>query len=182
MKKIIFGILFFSTVSVFSQDKLITRTGFIQFVSADAAFDNVKAQNSDVTCVLNTKTGEIASLALVKQFKFKIALMEEHFNETYVESDTYPKAVFKGLIENFDIKQLTATPKDFTLNGTLELHGKTVPIKTKLQIKKTAAEIQITGQFMVISTDFNMKIPSLGKKSITNGIDTSVKFVLPTTK
>ena len=182
MKKIIFGIVLFITVSVFAQDKLITRTGTIQFASADQAFDNVKAQNNDVTCVLNTKTGEIASLALVKQFKFKIALMEEHFNETYVESDTYPKAVFKGLIENFDIKQLSAVPKDFALNGTLELHGKTVPIKTKLQIKKTAAEIQITGQFMVISTDFNMKIPSVGKKNIKNGIDTSVKFVLTAKK
>ena len=170
------------SISAFAQDKLITRTGTIEFISADAAFDNVKAQNNDVTCVLNSKTGEIAALALVKQFKFKIALMEEHFNETYVESNTYPKAVFKGIIENFDIKQLSATVKDFVLNGTLELHGKVVPIKTKLQIKKLSSEIQISSQFTIISTDFNIKIPSVGKKNITNGIDTSVKFVLSASK
>jgi polyisoprenoid-binding protein YceI len=108
--------------------------------------------------------------------------MEEHFNETYVESNTYPKAVFKGLIENFDVKQLSATVKDFVLNGTLELHGKVVPIKTKLQIKKLGSEIQISSQFTIISTDFNIKIPSVGKKNITNGIDTSVKFVLSASK
>ena len=78
-----------------SQNKYITREGIIEFESQIETFEPIKAKQNSVTSVFNADTGQIAVLALVKGFRFKNALMEEHFNENYVESDTYPKTTFK---------------------------------------------------------------------------------------
>src|SRR5688500_14963512 len=78
-----------------SAQKMITKTGKVTFEASVPSFEEVKATHDAVTCVLNPATGEIASLALIKGFRFKIALMEEHFNENYIESNKYPKATFK---------------------------------------------------------------------------------------
>ena len=90
----------------FSQDKKSTKTGEITFEASVPSFEEVKATNKGVSCILNTQTGEIAALTLVKSFKFKAPLMEEHFNENYMESSTYPKATFKGKILKFDAEKV----------------------------------------------------------------------------
>ena len=90
----------------FSQNKYITREGIIEFESQIETFEPIKAKQNSVTSVFNADTGEIAVLALVKGFRFKNALMEEHFNENYVESDTYPKTTFKGKILDFSINSI----------------------------------------------------------------------------
>ena len=105
MKKISLYLVLLIGIAGFSQSKLITKTGKITFEASVPAFEEVKAKNESVTCILNTENGEIATLALIKGFRFKIALMEEHFNENYIESDRYPKATFKGKIDDF--KMLT---------------------------------------------------------------------------
>ena len=103
MKKIFLTITLFASLTLLAQDKMITKTGKITFEASVPAFEEVKAKNDGVTCVLNAKTGEIASLALIKGFRFKLALMEEHFNENYINSDSYPKSTFKGKIENLGL-------------------------------------------------------------------------------
>ena len=103
MKTKILSLLIVISLSSFAQTKMFTKSGKISFEASVPAFEEVKAKNESVTCVLNPSTGEIASLALIKGFRFKVALMEEHFNENYIESDTYPKAIFKGKIDNFDV-------------------------------------------------------------------------------
>ena len=79
MKKI-YLLLFLSFGYTQAQEKLITKSGKITFKASVPSFEEVKATNESSSCVLNTTTGEIASLALMKGFRFKIALMEEHFN------------------------------------------------------------------------------------------------------
>ena len=103
MKKIFLVQLFLLTTISFAQDRVITKNGKVTFEASVPSFEEVKAKNESVTCVINSQTGEIASLILVKGFRFKTALMEEHFNENYIESDKYPKATFKGKIENYKI-------------------------------------------------------------------------------
>ena len=170
--------ILFLSFSIIAQEKMITKNGTISFEASVPAFEEVKAKNTGVSCVLNTKTGEIASLALMKGFKFKVALMEEHFNENYVESDRFPKAIFKGKIEGFDTSLITAAPKDFVLNGKLELHGKSVPIKTIAKISKSAAGINLNTTFSVNASDFNIAIPSVVKSKVSNKINIQVASVL----
>ena len=178
MKKIFFYGLLLATITSFSQTKLVTKTGKITFEASVPAFEEVKAKNESVTCILNPATGEIASLALMKGFRFKVALMEEHFNENYVESDKYPKATFKGKIDNFDSSKLTATAKDYTIKGKLELHGKAKDITLTAKIKKTDNGIEIDSNFTVNTDDFDIEIPSVVSKKLTKKVAVNLDFTL----
>lgn len=170
--------LFILANTGFAQDKMLTKTGKITFEASVPAFEEVKAKNEGVTCVLNTKTGDIASLALIKGFKFKLALMEEHFNENYLNSDTYPKSTFKGKIENFDINSVTTTAKEYTLKGKLELHGKTNDLTTTAKIRKTDNGLEIIASFNVNASDYNIEIPSVVKKKVSNKVNVRTEFLL----
>ena len=74
-----------------SQDTFLTKTGYVSFFS-QSLVEDIKAENNQGVSIINTKTGEIAIQVLMRSFKFEKALMQEHFNENYVESDKYPKA------------------------------------------------------------------------------------------
>ncbi|MFC4738521.1 YceI family protein [Flavobacterium ponti] len=175
MKKIIIALFYVLNVSIcMSQEKMISKSAVVTFEASVPSFEEVKATNSNVTFVLNTKTGEIASLALMKGFRFKVALMEEHFNENYIESDKYPKAIFRGKIEGFDVNALTDTSKDFVINGKLELHGKTVAIKTNAKMSKSSSGISLQSNLSVNASDFDISIPSVVKNKVSNKINISI--------
>jgi hypothetical protein len=180
MKRIIVvsAIMIFIGFKTFSQDKKITKTGTITFEASVPSFEEVKAKNEAVTCVLNTKTGEIASLVLMKGFRFKIALMEEHFNENYIESDKYPKATFEGVIQGFNINIIGTTPKEFKMNGKLELHGKSIEIKTVVTLRKINDALEIIADFNVNSDDFNIEISKILTKKVSKIVNIKANFLL----
>lgn len=178
MKKIfLFFAVIFST-SLFAQDKIVTKNGSLSFEASVPSFEEVKAKNDGVTFIINTKTGEIASLALVKGFRFKVALMEEHFNENYVESDKYPKSTFKGKIENFDYSKLTSEGKTYTIKGTLELHGKSKEITITATLKKVASGVDLNSSFYVNTDDFDIKIPSVVSKKVSKKVNVKIDATL----
>lgn len=162
----------------FAQDKKITRTGQIIFEASVPSFEKVKAKNKIVTCILNIKTGEIASLALMKGFRFKIALMEEHFNEYYVESDNYPKATFKGIIEGFNWNIIGTSPKEFKMNGRLELHGKSKKINTTVFLRKVDDGLEIISDFNVNPEDFNIEIPKIISHKVAKVVNIKTIFLV----
>lgn len=178
MKKIIVIVILSLSNWAIAQEKMIGKSGVITFEASVPSFEEVKATNKSVTVVLNPSTGEIASLALMKGFRFKVALMEEHFNENYIESDQYPKAVFRGKLENFDLNNLTATPKDFTVNGKLELHGKSLPVKAVVKVSKFASGITLVSNFSVNASDFSIEIPTVVKSKVSNKINIQLNAVL----
>ncbi|WP_026710892.1 YceI family protein [Flavobacterium filum] len=178
MKKNLTLLLLVITVSAFAQDKMITKTGKITFEASVPSFEEVKATNESVSCVLNTKTGEIAALALQKFFRFRIALMEEHYNENYVESDKFPKATFKGIIEKFSATNLDKNGKDYTIKGTLELHGKTKEIQITAKISKTDKGIEIKSDFAVNADDFAIEIPSIVSKKVSKKVNIKLDFTV----
>ena len=163
---------------IFSQEKMITKSGTIIFDASFPSFDEVKGTNSNVTFVLNPATGEIASLAIMKGFLFKIALMEEHFNESYMETDQYPKAIFRGLIEGFDVNQLTGDYKDYIIKGKLELHGKTKDINANAKIRKIGPRITLLSNFSVSTSDFSVAVPSLIKYKLASEVNIKLSAVL----
>lgn len=178
MKNLFLICLLISVSSAFAQEKLVTKNGKITFEASVPSFEEVKAKNENVTCILNTKTGEIASLALIKGFKFQIALMEEHFNENYMESTRFPKATFKGTIKNFNLSELTAVPKEYVISGKLEIHGKVKDISTTAKIKKTDKGVEIDTNFSVNASDFDIAIPSVVKNKVSNKINIANLFLL----
>jgi hypothetical protein len=160
------------------QEKKITKTGNISFEASVPAFEEIKAKNNAVTCIMNTNNGEIAVLALMKGFRFKIALMEEHFNESYIESSKFPKATFKGKIDNFDVSKLTSTFKDYTIKGKLEVHGKSKDLASIAKIKKIGSDIEIKTAFIVDVADFDIEIPSVVSKKVAKKVTLNCNFLL----
>ena len=102
--KFLIGAILLSS-SLFAQDKYFTKTGKISFFSK-AIIENIEAHNRSVTCVLDTKTGNLQFSVPIKGFEFEKALMQEHFNENYAESDKFPKSTFKGTITDISTVNL----------------------------------------------------------------------------
>ena len=178
MKSILISFIVLVSLNSFAQNKMVTKTGKITFEASVPAFEEVKAKNESVTCILNPTTGDIAALALMKSFRFKVALMEEHFNENYMESDTYPKATFKGKIQDFDFSKLTATAKDYTIKGKLEMHGKTKDITITAHIKKSGDGIEIDSDFSLNTDDFGIEIPSVVSKKLSKKVAVKLNATL----
>ena len=159
----------------YAQEKYWSRSGTLTFEASMPAFEEVKATNENVTAILNSTDGSFASLALVKGFRFKNALMEEHFNESYIESSRFPKAIFRGNIMNFDVQNLN---KSYPLRGTLELHGKTNPVAVKINIFKDGNDFNCSGEFTVSATDYDIEIPKIVHNKVSDEVHIKFDFQL----
>ncbi len=175
-KMILLLVLCMITCQSFGQ-KYFTKTGTLNFEASVPAFEPVKASHSTTTAILDIATGKIAVLALVKGFRFKNALMEEHFNENYMDSDTYPKATFNGIIDGFSIDDLDVA-KDYTVRGELNIHGKTKKIETTLTLAQVDDRLTLQTSFTAIPADFNIEIPGIVKEKISDKIRVSGNFEL----
>ncbi len=161
-----------------AQNKYVDKAGYLKFEASEKLFEPVEAINKSVTAVLNADTGQFASLALVVGFRFKNSLMEEHFNENYIESETYPKAIFNGTLIDFDLSNLTNNPTEVMVDGKLELHGKEKEVKTLVSLQKLNGAIVMKGGFTVTPSDFDIEIPSIVKNKIAKEVIVSLNFNL----
>lgn len=181
--KSIFALLIVSIVSlntICSQERFVTKTGEIKFEASIPSFEEVKAKNENVSAILNANSGEFASLALVKGFRFKMALMEEHFNENYMESSKYPKATFKGKIKDFDVANLTSEERQYLIIGSVSMHGESKSIELPLMLRKVEDCIEISLDFTLNPADFSIKIPKVVSNKISEEVNVSVTYKLKT--
>ena len=153
-----------------AQPKYFTKSGKISFYSK-SPMENIEAVNNKVVSVWDVSTGQLEFAVLMKGFEFAKALMQEHFNENYVESDKYPKAVFKGMIENSKTLSLTADNSvTVSVNGYLSMHGITNPVKTTGVITVRNGIISATSKFSVALADYGITIPSIVAGKINKNI------------
>ena len=152
----------------------------MKFESAfQGALKEIAATNKSVSCIFDKSNGDFVAQAQVKAFKFKIPLMEDHFNENYIESTTYPKADFKGKIVGFDVSKLTANkPLTYDLEGNLTLHGVTNKLKTKITLTLVGTKITATSNFSISNAANKIDIPSLVRKKVTDEVKMELNFVL----
>ena len=167
----------FGLTSGNAQDKYFTTNGTITFESSVPSFEEVKATNSKVSAVLRSD-GSFASLVLIKGFRFKIALMEEHFNESYIESQKFPKSSFSGKIKDFSIDKLTAEYQEFELEGKLTLRKISQSIATKCMVKIEGNTISLSADFKTKPELYGIEIPSIVRKKIAEYVDVSATFEL----
>lgn len=167
-----------ATFGVQAQDKYIDRNGTIIFEASEALFEEVKATHESATVIFNAENNQIAALALVKGFHFKNSLMEEHFNENYIESESYPKATFKGELLDLDPNALDENSTEVNVKGVLELHGKQKEIQTALNAQKVGDIISITGEFKVTPADFDIEIPKIVRNKIAKEVHVKMDFKL----
>lgn len=177
MKNILFTFLVFLSLQLAAQEKYYTKSGSLTFESSVASFEEVKATNSKVTAILKDD-GTIAVLALIKGFRFKIALMEEHFNENFIESNSYPTAKFSGKINDFSINDLSQKNKKISIVGKLILRETVKEIMAIAHIKMIDNRIYIQADFKATPKDFNIKIPAIVRKKIAKEVTVSIAFEL----
>ena len=179
MKKtiLIFFALTFCALSTIEAQKFFTRDGKVSFES-DAPLEKIEAKNSNATSVLDTESGKLEFAVLVKAFQFEKALMQEHFNENYMDSDKFPKAVFKGKIEGFDFEKLNSKEKEFKIAGTMTIKGKSKAVETIAKIKFVNNHIFAVSEFVVQPEDFGIKIPSIVRNKVAKDVKISFEYEL----
>lgn len=173
--KIILFVLFLTAVfHVHAQEQYFTRQGYVSFYS-HTPVEDIKADNNQVLSILDFDAGEIAISMLMKSFTFEKALMQEHFNENYVESDKYPKAFFSGKITNLDaIKNGDVTVA--VIHGDLTIKDATHPTIIESRISLEPNGIVLRGKFMVTVADYNIKIPAIVRRNIAREVEVSFHF------
>jgi hypothetical protein len=157
--------------------KYITNTGKASFYSS-APIENIEALNSKVTSILDTDNGDIVFSMLIKDFVFEKSLMQEHFNENYMDSDKYPKSTFKGKITNLaEIKFEQNGKYNATIEGELFIHNvtKTVKITGTMEVKE--GKIFAKAKFPVRVKEYNVDIPKLVFQNIAEVVEVTVEMV-----
>ena len=164
------------TNTAFAQTKLFTKTGSISFKSK-TAIQNIEAVNTKVLSVWETVSGNIEFSLLIKGFQFEKALMQEHFNENYMESDKYPKATFKGVVENSSTISLTDDKIiSAKVNGMLTMHGISKQISIPVTIKIKNKEVSASTNFAVLLDDYNIKVPAVVADNISKKINIQINI------
>jgi hypothetical protein len=178
MKRTTLFMLLFTAFSILAQDKFKTTTAIVNFEASVPLFEEVKAVNKLGTIVLEPHTSALTCIVIIKDFRFKMDLMEEHFNDNYIESHRYPKAVFKGKIEKFDLKDINEIEKEYEVKGKLYLHGKSKIITVKVLIKRVPEGIQIVSNFPISVSDFNIEIPYVVANKISKTVYTDLSGIM----
>ena len=173
-KSILILSLVLCNLIVNAQGKFFTRTGHISFFS-EAPLENIEAHNNQATSILNTDNGEIVFSVLMKGFEFEKALMQEHFNESYVHSDKYPKASFKGQIDDYSKIDLSKDGEyEVTVSGELEIHGEKKNYTANGKLVRKGDRIKADSKFNVKVADHGVKIPAGKAENISNEIEITV--------
>jgi polyisoprenoid-binding protein YceI len=170
--------IFFLSCLVFQgkAQLFLTNTGESSFFS-ETPIENIVAVNKEVASIINVSSGEIAVKIRNVSFHFPNKLMEEHFNENYMESSKFPNAMFKGKIqEKIDFKK--EGTYEVTAKGILEMHGvkKEKVLKGKLTIGKD--QLTLICDFDVKLVDYKIDVPTLVLAKIAESINIKNKFVL----
>jgi polyisoprenoid-binding protein YceI len=157
-----------------AQDKYFTKTGRISFFS-EAPLEDIEAINHTAAAVLDAKSGVVAFSVLMKGFEFDKALMQEHFNENYVDSDQFPKGEFRGNItNNGEINYGKEGSYAARVKGKLTIHGVTRDIETTGTVRVEKDGLRSISSFNIRLSDYNVRIPSLVKDKISNVVKISV--------
>ncbi len=174
--KYIFIILFsFLSINQAGQDLYVSKNARITFFSS-ALIEDIKAETTAGVSVFNAATNELDFSVAISSFQFEKAFMQQHFNSDYMESDKYPRALFKGkLLEHVDVTKDGTYPVN--ARGELTVHGitQTRTIAGILVVKNGV--ISMTSEFMVKCADHHIDIPQILFYHIAEVIKVNVSAV-----
>ena len=169
MNKILFIFLLLSAHTALAQ-KYKSTEGTVKFYSAEI-LEDITAINKNVKSAFDSESGQIVFSVIITGFEFHKSLMQEHFNEKYLESEKYPKSTFNGTISAFEINKMNA---DVEAEGVLEIHG----VKNKIKVRGTldfiGEKMMIHTVFMVKLVDYKIIVPRLMFQKIAEEIEVTV--------
>ena len=179
MKKLLFVVFIIMLLSInVNAQKFVTKNGFIKFYS-ESPMEKIEATNRVVNSALDGSTGDFVFMVLMKSFVFEKALMQEHFNENYVESDKFPNATFLGKVTN--LKEVNFS-KDgtypVTIDGKLTIHGVTKVVTEKGTFEIKEGKVLGKAKFNALLSDYKISIPGAVANNISKTIEITVDIVL----
>jgi hypothetical protein len=162
----------FNSVGIFAQ-KFVAEKSFVSFFS-HATIEDITAKNTKASSIFNSENGEIVYSIPIKDFQFVKSLMQEHFNEKYMDTEKFPKSTFQGKIVGFQqvdgIQQVRA-------EGKLTIHGVTKDIDQPGTIEIQGKKIQMKSKFMITLADYNITRPQLLWQNIAEEVEVTVEFL-----
>jgi polyisoprenoid-binding protein YceI len=153
-----------------------TASGQTSFHSSTPAED-INAVNKKTQAILNTTTGEIAVLMNMRDFDFPNELMEEHFNENYIESVKYPRATFKGKLDQ-PVNITQNGRNELAATGTFTVHGVSQPRTLKGTLVVKDGKLQLDSEFEVALVDHKIEVPKIVFVKIAQIIQVKASYTL----
>jgi len=161
-----------------SAQRYLTKNGHIKFYS-ETPMETIEANNQQVNSALDISTGDFVFKVLMKSFEFEKALMQEHFNENYVESDKFPNTTFKGKILKISGYDLTSEGTyEVEVEGDLTMHGVTKKVTEKGTLSVSDNGIEGKAVFIVKPEDYKIKIPKTVVDNIAEELEVTVHVKL----
>lgn len=177
MNKLILPLIFFLSVLKMGlgqiPGQIITKQGQVSFFS-HTSVEAIEATNNQVLSIVDFSSKEVAVSMLMRAFVFKKALMQEHFNESYIESDIFPKCSFEGKI--IDYEEPAPEVQTKLIKGTITMHGVSKELDIKTKIENGTNGMAFTGTFNLEVADFKIKIPPIVAGNISKTIEVNFRF------
>jgi hypothetical protein len=174
---ILIALTFGMVISGYTQ-AYVTKNGMIRFYS-EAKLEKIEAVNRQVNVAFMPPTGDFFFKVLIKSFNFEKALMQEHFNENYLESAKFPEATFLGKVTNhaeIDCKKDGVYPA--AVEGKLTIHGQTKPVKLNGNIEVKGGLLTARAKFNILLEDYNISVPNTVVNNISKTIEITVEATM----
>lgn len=177
MKKVFLSLIILASIQTLAQ-KYFTKTGTIIF-NSKSPVEKIEGVNKATACLLDSKTGAIDFIVQIKSFVFDKQLMQEHFNENYLESDKFPKANFKGTITNLaSINFAKDGEYNAEVAGKMTMHGVTKDVKFTGKITVKGGKVIITSNQVLLLEDYKIAIPNAVKDKVSKDVKIAVNTTL----
>ncbi len=173
MKILLSIILFFCVCSPTLAQTYKSVQSWISFFS-DAPVEDIEAINTKGKSAMNIGNGEIVFSIPIRGFEFHKSLMQQHFNENYLETDRHPNATFKGRITGYDTLNRAWQPA--IAMGKMNIHGVEKEVRYDGKIRITQDSVFVEAEFPVRLEDYKIKIPRVVFYNIAEVVDVTVKF------
>lgn len=168
-------LLFLSNMAALVAQKYYSKVAQVVFTS-DAPLEKIEGKNTNGLVVLDAATSRLECSVLIKGFQFEKALMQDHFNENYMESHKFPKGVFKGTITNMqDIHLKKDGTYPVVVKGDLTLHGVTKSFAPTGKVIVKGGKITASSSFEILVADFNIEIPKVVRENIADKVKVTIQ-------
>ena len=150
----------------------MSESAYIKFFSS-APIEDITATNESANSVLDLDNGTFVFSVKIKGFQFEKSLMQEHFNENYLESDKYPKSTFSGKIVDWKNEN---GKKTVIAAGELTIHGVKRQVEIESTIEVSEGDVKVEAVFPIKLEDYKIKIPKAVFYNIAEEVEVTVKF------
>jgi polyisoprenoid-binding protein YceI len=164
------------SAGISGQGKFLTSQGYVSFYS-HTAIEDITAANEEVGCVIDSESGAVAIIVEMKRFQFEKKLMQEHFNENYVESEKFPKATFNGtILNNGEVDYSKPGKHQVKVEGDMTIHGVKKAVSAEGTLEILDKGVIATTKFLLNPEDYDIKIPRVVRNNIAERMEITAKL------